>query len=154
MTEEILPNLHRIEIPLPESALKTLNSYLVRADGHFLLIDTGLNREECRNAMTSSLDELGVDLSKTDFFITHMPADHMGLMASLATEASTVYFNDEEAHIINMIHARPPAHCEKPQRENQGITGAPQGQVTGDSFCSWQRAENGLSDCSSRNLEY
>ena len=79
MTEEILPNLYRIEIPLPKSALKTLNYYLIRADGRFLLIDTGLNREECRRAMISSLDELGVDLSKTDFFITHMHADHMGL---------------------------------------------------------------------------
>jgi glyoxylase-like metal-dependent hydrolase (beta-lactamase superfamily II) len=101
MFEEILPGLYRIEIPLPGSSLKALNSYLIKGEGRFLIIDTGLGLEECKRAMFSGLEKLQVDLKKTDFFITHMHADHMGLLTSLVTDTSTVYFNREEASMIN-----------------------------------------------------
>ncbi|MBP1707530.1 MAG: beta-lactamase domain protein [Chloroflexi bacterium] len=69
MTEMMLPNLYRIEIPLPKNPLKALNSYLIKGDGRFLIIDTGMNREECQNAMFTALEELKVDLKKTDFIL-------------------------------------------------------------------------------------
>jgi glyoxylase-like metal-dependent hydrolase (beta-lactamase superfamily II) len=99
--EEILPNLYRIEIPLPDSPLKALNSYLVKGDGRFLIIDTGMNIEECRHAMFSALKKLQVDLNKTDFFITHFHVDHLGLTADLVTENSKVYLNHREAYLFN-----------------------------------------------------
>jgi len=101
MVEEILPNLYKIEIPLPGSPLKALNSYLIKSQGRFLVIDTGMNREECMREMSSNLERLDVDLKKTDFFITHIHTDHLGLVANLATETSTVYFNRQEASITN-----------------------------------------------------
>jgi len=97
MIEEILPNLYRTEIPLPNSPLKWLNSYIVRGKDRFLIIDTGFNREECLNAMNASLQQLGVDLNKTDFFITHLHVDHMGLVGTLASDNAKVYFNEREA---------------------------------------------------------
>jgi glyoxylase-like metal-dependent hydrolase (beta-lactamase superfamily II) len=99
--EEILPNLYRIEIPLPDSPLKALNSYLVKGDGRFLIIDTGMNIEECRHAMFSALKKLQVDLNKTDFFITHFHVDHLGLTADLVTENSKVYLHHREAYLFN-----------------------------------------------------
>jgi glyoxylase-like metal-dependent hydrolase (beta-lactamase superfamily II) len=51
--------------------------------------------------MFSTLKRLNVDLGKTDFFITHLHADHLGLVAKLATDTSTVYFNQKEASVIN-----------------------------------------------------
>jgi glyoxylase-like metal-dependent hydrolase (beta-lactamase superfamily II) len=101
MAEEILPNLYRIEIPLPQSPLKALNSYLIKAQGRFLIIDTGMNREECMREMSSSLQRLHVDLNKTDFFITHFHVDHIGLVANFATDTSKVYLNQKEAHLLN-----------------------------------------------------
>jgi glyoxylase-like metal-dependent hydrolase (beta-lactamase superfamily II) len=101
MAEEILPNLYRIEIPLPQSPLKALNSYLIKAQGRFLVIDTGMNREECRREMSSSLQRLRVDLNKTDFFITHFHVDHIGLVADFATDTSKVYLSQKEAHLLN-----------------------------------------------------
>jgi glyoxylase-like metal-dependent hydrolase (beta-lactamase superfamily II) len=99
--EEILSNLYRIEIPLPRSPLKALNSYLVKGDGRFLLIDTGLNREECKSVMRSALEMLNVDLKRTDFFITHMHADHLALAAVLVEDTSKIYFNRKEAAMFN-----------------------------------------------------
>jgi glyoxylase-like metal-dependent hydrolase (beta-lactamase superfamily II) len=101
MIEEILPGLFRIEIPLPNSPLKALNSYLVKDQGRFLLIDTGLNRKECMQEMTASLEKLNVDLMKTDIFITHLHADHLGLAATLATSQSKIYFNQTESSFLS-----------------------------------------------------
>ena len=101
MIEEVVPSLYRLEIPLPQNPLNALNSYLIKGDGRFLLIDTGMNRNECLSAMTSSLRRLGVDLERTDFFITHLHADHLGLAGTLATDASKVYFSDLEAGAMN-----------------------------------------------------
>ena len=100
MFEEILPDLYRIEIPLPKSPLKALNSYLIKDGGRSLIIDTGMNREECLRPMRASLEKLDVDLSKTDFFITHLHADHSGLVGKLATDTSKVYFSEVEASIM------------------------------------------------------
>ena len=97
MIEEILPNLYRTEIPLQRSPLKATNSYMIRGDGRFLIVDTGWNHEESVREMDSALQELGVDLNKTDFFITHLHADHQGMVGHLATETSKVYFSQREA---------------------------------------------------------
>ncbi len=100
MAEEVLPNLFRIEIPLPGSPLKSLNSYVIRAPQRNLIIDTGMNRKECLGAMQAGLQELGVDLEQTDFFITHMHADHSGLVARLVTATGKIYFNRPDAAIV------------------------------------------------------
>ena len=111
--EEILPGIYRIEIPLPRSPLKALNSYLIKAAERFLVIDTGWRQEECQNIMLSHLEKLKVDLRRTDFFITHLHADHLGLVADLATATSTVYFNQKEITIISdgTFGMRWPEYC-------------------------------------------
>jgi len=101
MIEEILPNLYKLEIPLPQNPLRAVNSYLIKAAERSLIIDTGMNREECRHAMLSNLKRLDVDLKKTDFFITHIHIDHLGLVPTLVSETSTVYFNRQEASSID-----------------------------------------------------
>jgi glyoxylase-like metal-dependent hydrolase (beta-lactamase superfamily II) len=101
MIEQILPDLYRMEIPLPKNPLQSLNSYLIKGDGRFLIIDTGMNREECLTPMMSYVEDLGVDLDRTDFFITHLHADHLGLTASLTRPSSKVYFNHGEAAFLS-----------------------------------------------------
>jgi glyoxylase-like metal-dependent hydrolase (beta-lactamase superfamily II) len=70
------------------------------------MVDTGQNREECIEAMRSGLKELQVDLQKTDFFITHLHADHLGLVATLATGKSKIYFNQIEAELSSFEVSR------------------------------------------------
>jgi len=48
---EILPNLYRIEIPLPKNPLKALNAYAIKSPERNLIIDTGWNQQECMDAM-------------------------------------------------------------------------------------------------------
>ena len=100
MAEQILSNLFRIEIPLPDNPLKFLNSYVITSPSRNLIIDTGFNRKECLGAMTGGLDELGVDLTNTDFFITHLHADHIGLVSELIIDTNNIYFNRPDAETI------------------------------------------------------
>ncbi|MFC1861665.1 MBL fold metallo-hydrolase, partial [Chloroflexota bacterium] len=79
-----------------------INSYIIKAQGRSLIIDTGMNREECISVMSAGLKELAVDLETTDFFITHLHADHLGLVSYLATDNSTVYFNQPDANVIKL----------------------------------------------------
>jgi glyoxylase-like metal-dependent hydrolase (beta-lactamase superfamily II) len=100
MTEEVLPDLYKIEVPLPRNPLKALNSYVIKSQKRNMIVDTGMNREECMTAMNFALKELDVDLDKTDFFITHMHADHLGLVSALATDTSTIFLNQQDADIV------------------------------------------------------
>ena len=67
MIEEILPDLFRIDIPLPNSPLKATNAYLIRGPERALLIDTGMNRKACLDAMRACLEKLKVDLKYQNF---------------------------------------------------------------------------------------
>ena len=102
MTEELLPNLYRIEIPLPGSPLGWVNSYVVKDSKRNLIIDTGLNRKECLEAMLAGLAEIGVDLKRTDFYITHLHADHFALAQLLFDDTTNVYMNEpDKAYMVN-----------------------------------------------------
>ncbi len=100
MAEEIYPGLFRIEIPLPDTPLKYLNSYVIKSEPRSLIIDTGLNHDTCLTAMHEGLNDIGLDLNQADIFITHLHADHFGLVAKLANENTRVYFNRPDAEII------------------------------------------------------
>jgi glyoxylase-like metal-dependent hydrolase (beta-lactamase superfamily II) len=100
MIEEIQPSLFRVEVPLPNSPLKFLNSYVIRSKDRNLIVDTGLNRKECLDAMQDGLQQLRIDLAKTDFFITHLHADHFGLLSKLVRGNSRVFFNRPETELI------------------------------------------------------
>ncbi|MDW7673358.1 MAG: MBL fold metallo-hydrolase [Bacillota bacterium] len=101
MIELIAANLYRIEIPLPNNPLKSLNAFLIRGGGRNLLIDTGMNRPECLEVMEAALRELEVKLEDTDFFITHMHADHSGLVGTLAQDTSKIYASQIDAEVMN-----------------------------------------------------
>jgi len=94
---EVMPDIYRIEIPLPNTPLKIMNSYLIRGEERNLLVDTGLNNSQCLEAMRSGLKELGVDLANTDILLTHFHADHSGLIESLKTETSTFYCGKQDS---------------------------------------------------------
>jgi len=100
LSREVLPNIFLVEIPLPNNPLKALNSYIIKSQERNLMIDTGMNRPECSEVMDAVLQELNVQLAKTDFFITHMHSDHCGLVGTLATATSRIYCSRPDAEVI------------------------------------------------------
>jgi len=91
--ETILPDFYRVEIPLPDNPLRALNSYIIKAGDRTLIIDTGMNRKVCIEAMNAALKELDIDLKETDFFITHQHTDHIGSINTFVSKSSKCYFN-------------------------------------------------------------
>jgi len=95
--EEIMKGIYKLEIPLPGNPLKAVNSYVIKGQERNLIIDTGMRRRECLDAMQAGLERLRISLPDTDFFITHFHADHLGLVSDLATETTKVYLNGPDA---------------------------------------------------------
>lgn len=95
--EELLPDLFRIEVPLPGSPLKSINSYVIQGNERWLIIDTAMNRNECLVSLRSALRQLKVNLGHTDFFITHFHVDHLGLASTLAGTDSRIYLSPVES---------------------------------------------------------
>jgi len=100
MIEQVLPDIFRIEIPLPKNPLKATNSYYIRGKERSLLVDTGFNCEESRQAMVSALQELDIHMENTDLFITHLHSDHAGLLSFLVTPETTVWMSEADSYIV------------------------------------------------------
>ncbi len=103
MYEEVAPSIFRVEIPLPNNPLRSLNSYFIKGHKRTLIVDTGFNIPECKKAMMTALDELDINLDETDFFLTHNHADHSGLVADLTqgNTSSQIYCSKIDAELIN-----------------------------------------------------
>lgn len=101
LVEQVLPNIYRFEVPIPKSPLRATNVYLVKGGERNLLIDTGVNNEKNLAFLRSGLADLAVDLQTTDIFVTHMHADHVGLVPFLKTETSVIYASETDANFIN-----------------------------------------------------
>lgn len=90
------PDIFRIPVPLPENPLRELNVYVLRTEGQALVIDTGFCREECRRTLWEGISELGLDLSKTSLFLTHLHSDHTGLVWDFVDKGIPVYMSKKE----------------------------------------------------------
>jgi glyoxylase-like metal-dependent hydrolase (beta-lactamase superfamily II) len=105
MHEEILPGLHRVVVPLPGNPLKEINSYVLTSSDRNLIIDTGMKRPECREVLETSLDEIGIDLERTDFIATHLHADHAGLISTLMRSGSRAFMGSLDAQVMKLDFA-------------------------------------------------
>jgi len=100
MIETISNDLYRLEIPLPDSPLKSVNAYLIKGVQRHLRVDTGFNRKECREALSGALSFLQVPMRDIDFFVTHLHADHFGMVTELVENGNRVFFNRPDAEIL------------------------------------------------------
>jgi glyoxylase-like metal-dependent hydrolase (beta-lactamase superfamily II) len=101
MVTEIRQGIFKIDVPIPRNPLKSLNCYVIQSGGRSLVIDSGFNMPECLSVLLAGLEQLQVELPKTDVVITHMHADHSGLVAELIRRGATAYCSREDADTIN-----------------------------------------------------
>lgn len=94
------PDIYTIYVPLPNNPLKNLNCYVIKTDDKNLIIDTGFNLPECYDALINGLNELEIDINKTEMFITHLHADHTGLVSSIMKENSVIYMSSVDSEYL------------------------------------------------------
>ncbi|MEA1959919.1 MAG: MBL fold metallo-hydrolase [Bacillota bacterium] len=100
MIEQVFTDIYQVKIPLPNNPLRATNSYFIRGNERNLIIDTGFNCEESKNAMLEGLKELNFRMENTDLFITHLHSDHSGLVNFLAIPETTVWMSEVDAKIV------------------------------------------------------
>lgn len=85
------PSIYNIQVDFPQNPLRSLNVYVIVTPTKNLIIDTGFNRIECREALWSGIRSLGLDLSKTSVFLTHLHSDHTGLAGDFVIQGCPIY---------------------------------------------------------------
>jgi glyoxylase-like metal-dependent hydrolase (beta-lactamase superfamily II) len=101
MVHTIYPDLYRIIVALPGNPLKSLNSYVLVGADRNLLVDTGFNLPESLQDLRAGIEELGLDMGRTDIFLTHFHADHCGLVPQIASPDSLVYMSSVDRAIFD-----------------------------------------------------
>ena len=101
--DEIEKDLFRVKVPLRDIPLKYVNAYLIRDNESVFIVDPGMNRSECLDAMQDALSRLQIRSNKMDFFITHFHTDHIGLVGDLASPDSRIYLNGEEIETVRNV---------------------------------------------------
>ncbi len=82
--KEVFPDLFQLRIPLPIPALKHLNAYLIRGEGRYVLVDTGMGSDKAFEELSRQLAEIGVKPENlTEILVTHFHIDHVGLVPRL-----------------------------------------------------------------------
>lgn len=107
MIREVFPNIYVNEIPLPKNPLKILNSYIILSEDRAMIIDTGFNLPECKEALLQGVKELNIDLTKTDVVLTHMHVDHSGLADLLWGLGSKVYIGEKDGKLLDNFRTSP-----------------------------------------------
>ncbi len=102
---EIYPNIYHVPIPLANSPLKELNCYIIKSDARNLIIDTGFNQPYGKAILLSAIESLNIPLEQTDIFISHLHADHSGLVCSLKNDHNKAYTSHTDGVLTNGLQS-------------------------------------------------
>ncbi|MGH8958293.1 MAG: MBL fold metallo-hydrolase [Acidimicrobiia bacterium] len=95
--------ISQITLPLPFTAPKTINAYVVESRDGLALIDCGVDSAEGRHALLGGLANLGYDAASIDILIvSHLHPDHVGMAPRLTEEfGMRVVMHERAAKIID-----------------------------------------------------
>ncbi len=100
---EVAPGIFRIVVQLPISEVGSMNSYVIVDGDRNLIVDPGMAHPTCYEQMEKAIEDLGLDLGRTDFFITHHHLDHFGAVSRFLRGKSKIYISKPEADFIERV---------------------------------------------------
>jgi glyoxylase-like metal-dependent hydrolase (beta-lactamase superfamily II) len=133
MIEELYNNIFQIKLPFPRNPLRDINIYVVRGKEKSLMIDNGINLPECCAGLLDAAKKINLDLTKTEFFLTHMHVDHSGNLQALTNDASVVYMGRSD---MAGVRAFGQESVRDRSRSLNALNGVPAGDITLDSAFS------------------
>ena len=127
---EVLPGVWRLPLPLRDSPLGHVNTYLVRADDGYLLVDCGWDTSDCLRALEGHLRALDVRFGDVrHLVVTHIHPDHYGLAGRLREIANAdLSFHRLERLYIESRYADADELLAE-MREWLRLNGTPQGEL-------------------------
>jgi glyoxylase-like metal-dependent hydrolase (beta-lactamase superfamily II) len=137
---ELLPGVWRLPLPLADSPLGHVNTYLIRADNGYLLVDCGWDTADTLQALQTHLRALDIRLPDIrHLVITHIHPDHYGLAGRLReiTNAELSFHRLERLYIESRyvdaeqlmnamrewlhLNGTPPAELDRLNRGSMGM---------------------------------
>jgi glyoxylase-like metal-dependent hydrolase (beta-lactamase superfamily II) len=127
---EVLPGVWRLPLPLKDSPLGHVNTYLVRADTGYLLVDCGWDTADTLKALEGHLRALDVRFPDVrHLVVTHIHPDHYGLAGRLREITSAdLRFHRLERLYIESRYANADELLEE-MREWLRLNGTPQSEL-------------------------
>ncbi len=106
------PDIFLLHVPLPNNPLRNLNCYLVKDGDDALIIDTGFNVPECKEALLHELEKFQLNWDRTHLFLTHFHSDHVGLAPVLMKDKpGNIYMSEaDHTHFIGYIGTKYAEH--------------------------------------------
>ena len=100
---EVVPGIFRIIVQIPIPEVGSMNSYMIVDGDRNLMVDPGMAHPTCFEQMEKAIKDLGSDLGRTDFFITHHHLDHFGAVSRFLRGKSNIYISKPEAEFIERV---------------------------------------------------
>ena len=102
--EKVTSGIWSIPVPIPDSPLRYVLSYLIEHDSGFLMVDTGWNHPESWRVLQAGLAECDIPMTAiTAVVITHVHPDHHGLSAKVAEESGAwIGMHEREADFLTV----------------------------------------------------
>jgi glyoxylase-like metal-dependent hydrolase (beta-lactamase superfamily II) len=100
---EVAPGIFRIIVQLPIPEVGSMNSYVILDGDRNLIVDPGMAHSSCYEIMEKTIEDLGLDLGRTDFFITHHHLDHFSAVSRFLSRTSHIYISKPEAEFVERI---------------------------------------------------
>jgi len=100
--EKVAPGIWSIPVPIPDSPLRYVVSYLIEHDAGFLMVDTGWNHPESWRVLQAGLAEAEIPMTAvTAVIITHVHPDHHGLSEAVREQTGAwIGMHEREAEFL------------------------------------------------------
>ncbi|MFP3975936.1 MAG: MBL fold metallo-hydrolase [Dehalococcoidia bacterium] len=81
---QIVEGVYQIQIPLDNTPMGHVNTYLIKGDDGWVLVDTGWDTPSAFESLQSQLRDIGLDFRDiTRILITHAHPDHFGMAGKI-----------------------------------------------------------------------
>jgi glyoxylase-like metal-dependent hydrolase (beta-lactamase superfamily II) len=86
--EEVTSGVWSVPVPIPDSPLRYVLSYLIEHRSGFLMVDTGWDHPDSWRALSTGLESCGIPITAiTAVVITHVHPDHHGLSRAVREQS-------------------------------------------------------------------
>jgi glyoxylase-like metal-dependent hydrolase (beta-lactamase superfamily II) len=106
--------IHLIPAPLPFKSPAWVNTYVIEANGGFLLLDCGTDWEPGRDAIRDGFEQLGLESAAVHtLVVSHLHPDHVGMSARLVGELGCRFVMHENAEKMVERYNDTPGYVER-----------------------------------------
>jgi glyoxylase-like metal-dependent hydrolase (beta-lactamase superfamily II) len=100
--EQVASGVWSVPVPIPDSPLRYVLSYLIEHRSGFVMVDTGWNHPESWRVLNEGLDACGIPLSAiTGVLVTHVHPDHHGLSGTVREHSGAwIAMHEREADFL------------------------------------------------------